>query len=155
MPRHHYSHTQIGWIQWILGPLGLLQIGLGLAVPQPNPTRWILVGVGSLLVLLAFCFARLRVREKPDHLEVSFGPLPLFRRNIAYGEICSVELARSALIDGLGIHWLPGRGWIWNLRGRNCVELELTSGRLRVGTDDPEGLTRHLQARTKLTIAGT
>jgi hypothetical protein len=147
MTTQRYSHTQTGWIQWIVGPIGLFQIGLGLFVTEPPAVGWLLVAVGALLVCLAFCFARLTLREKTDHLEVAFGPLPLFRRSIAYGRIRSFERSRSALIDGWGIHWRPGRGWIWNLQGRDCVELETTTGRLRVGTDDLEGLARHLKTR--------
>ena len=142
-----YSHTQRGWIQWIVAPIGLLQVALGLAVTEPRPVGWLVMAVGASLIFLALCFSRLSIRERSDRLELVYGPIPLFRRSIPYGQIRSFERARSRLVDGWGIHWVPLRGWTWNLWGRDCVELEMTDGRLRVGTDDPEGLTAHLAAR--------
>lgn len=52
----------------------------------------------------------------------------------------------STLSEGWGIHFGP-RGWIWNIWGRGVVELEFDKGRLRVGTDDSEGLIELLQER--------
>ena len=78
-------------------------------------------------------------------LRLRFGPLPAFSRRIPRAEIVSAERGRSAVIDGWGIHWVPGRGWTWNVHGRDCVELRMTDGRqVRVGTDDPVGLLHAL-----------
>ena len=56
-----------------------------------------------------------------------------------YDQIADVQIGRSTLIDGWGIHRTPGRGWIWNIHGFRCVELDLHDGsRLRIGTDEPE-----------------
>jgi hypothetical protein len=54
---------------------------------------------------------------------------------------------KSDLLDGWGMHWVPGRGWIWNAMGRDCVELEPPHGRFRVGTNDVAGLTAPLARR--------
>ena len=98
-------------------------------------------------VFLSLCFAQLSIREAGDRLDVAFGPIPLFRRAVAYDDIRSFTVGRSAFIDGWGVHWVPGRGWTWNLWGRDCVELDVGGRRLRLGTDDPAGLEAHLAAR--------
>jgi hypothetical protein len=57
------------------------------------------------------------------------------------------EAGRSRLIDGWGIHWLPRRGWTYNLWGRGCVAIRTDRGPVRIGTDDPTGLERFLRAK--------
>lgn len=64
-----------------------------------------------------------------------------------------IRRARSKLIDGWGVHWLPGRGWTFNLWGRDCVEGNTARRRLRIGTDDPEGLANFLTERTGVASA--
>jgi hypothetical protein len=54
---------------------------------------------------------------------------------------------KSDLLDGWGMHWVPGRGWIWNAIGRDCVEIELAGRRFRVGTNDVPGLLALLTRR--------
>ena len=77
-----------------------------------------------------------------------FGPLPLFRKRIPYRDIAAVEQGRSRWIDGWGIHFVPGRGWTYNLWGFDCAELRVGGRRLRIGTDDAEGLVSFLRQRT-------
>ena len=60
----------------------------------------------------------------------------------------AAEPDRSNVIDGWGIHWVPGRGWTYNLWGFDCVRLTLAGGRtIRVGTDDPRSLAQFVQTR--------
>ncbi len=88
------------------------------------------------------------VRELGEALEVRFGPLPLARTRIPYEQIRSVRSERTGLIDGWGIHYIPGRGLVWNVHGRDCVRLELKNGRpFRIGTDDPEGLAAWIRQK--------
>lgn len=149
MPHGRYRHTQEGWFHWLVGVLGAGEVLAGALAPAPAPVRLLVIGIGLLLLALAAAFARLTVEERGGSLVLSFGPLPLFHRSIPYREIRSFRAARSWLVDGWGIHWVPWRGWTWNLWGRDCVEIEtVRGGRVRVGTDDPEGLVAHLSART-------
>jgi hypothetical protein len=71
----------------------------------------------------------------------------LFRRSVKYENIVSVEIGRTTLLDGRGIHISLRGGWVWNLWGRNCVVLRLRKGILRVGTDDTVNLVEFLNAR--------
>ena len=61
---------------------------------------------------------------------------------------------RSRVLDGWGIHWLPVRGWIYNVSGFDCVAITTRRGRLRVGTDDPGGLATFLQRKIADRSAG-
>ena len=79
-----------------------------------------------------------------EELSVQFGPIPLFGKRIPLAEIAQVEAGRSGWIGGWGIHYLPGRGWTYNLWGFDCVELNLNGKRLRVGTDDRDNLVKVL-----------
>lgn len=142
-----YAHTQRAAIHWIVGGLAVGIFALGAVVPGAGPYRFLFFGCGVVLLGLAACFARLTIRATDDALLLRFGPLPLFGKRIPYREIRSFRIARSKWVDGWGIHWIPGRGWTWNLWGFDCIELELEHGSLRVGTDDPQGLAEQLARR--------
>jgi len=141
-----YDHVQ-------RSPLSLLAIALGVmfelgAWVAPSGPDVVLLIVGVIFFLVAAAFGHLRVTDRGDRLRVAYGPLPLFGREIPYASIRGVQPGRSTFVDGWGIHWLPGRGVIWNVWGRDCIELDVEGrSRLRIGTDDPDGLYRHLAAR--------
>ena len=105
----------------------------------------LLASVGGLFSLLGLMFARLTVRDWGDSLSIRYGPLPLFGTSVRYSDILSVRRSRSSLIDGWGIHWIPGRGWTFNLWGFDCVVLDINGRTLRIGTDDADELARFLQ----------
>ena len=47
---------------------------------------------------------------------------------------------RNSALYGWGLRWIPG-GTLWNVWGRDAVEVGLVSGkRFRIGTDDAEAL---------------
>jgi hypothetical protein len=142
-----YEHTQYGPLHLILlGPAAAMLI-TAVVVPL-TPVRIVLLASGGVMLLLATSFRRLTVRDEADRLLVAFGPLPLFRKEIPYPEIKAAEPGRTTVFDGWGIHFVPGRGWTWNLWGCDCVVLHLSGGKvLRVGTDDADGLMTFLNAR--------
>lgn len=142
-----YQHTQVGRIHWLVAAIGVVEVALGLLAETPSYVAMLLLVIGTSFLVLAVSFRQLTVREAGDRLELRFGPLPLFRRTVAYAAITSFEVSRSRWIDGLGIHRIPGRGWTWNLWGFDCVELQTLRGPLRIGTDDPRGLAAHLEER--------
>ncbi len=104
------------------------------------------LAVGTLFVIIAFSFRQLRIRDEGERLAIRFGPLPLFWKRFAYADLASVDRDKTRWIDGWGIHWIPLRGWTYNLWGFCCVRLTLRDGRtIRLGTDDPEGLVEFLR----------
>ena len=144
-----YQHTQRSPLHWILYlPAGLLffiagQIRLG------SPPSIAFGLVGFLLIVLALSFKELTVREQDDHLEVRFGPLRFFGTDIRFAEITDVEIGKTKLIDGWGIHYVPFRGWALNLWGFNCVKITRKNNVIRIGSDDAEQLAEVVARRAK------
>jgi hypothetical protein len=146
-PGAAYRHTQRGYWHLLLNALGVLMMTLALLSSEPVPFRLLFVGMGTLFLIVGCSFHRLTVEDRGDRLGIRFGPIPLFRRSIRYGDIREVEVGRTLLLDGWGIHWSPRGGWVWNLWGRDCVVIRLRRGTLRVGTDEPELLANFLKQR--------
>jgi hypothetical protein len=148
MPGMAYEHTQPGRFHWLLYAVAVLTVVGGWTVRSEGWAAYLLWGVGGLIAILAMSFHYLTVREDGEHLAPRFGPVPLLGKRIPYAQIRGVRAARSKLFDGWGIHWVPGRGWTFNLWGFDCVEVDMQNGKtLRIGTDDVDGLVGHLVAR--------
>lgn len=141
-------------MHWFLAIPGTIMVVSAWYEPEPPWIAWLLSIVGALMIALSLCFRQLRVRDDGEQLEIAFGPVGLFRSALRYDQILGVTVTRSALIDGWGIHRLPGRGWIWNLWGYDCVALDLRDGtRLRIGSDEAQALADFLAQRTGLSEA--
>ncbi len=112
------------------------------------PMNLVMIAPGVVLLYLGLSFQHLTVRDEGDRLAIRFGPLPLFKTSVKYSEIEGVEVGRTLLLDGLGIHMSLRGGWVWNLWGRDCVVVN-RRGRsvLRIGTDDAANLARFLQSK--------
>ncbi|HYW81334.1 MAG TPA: hypothetical protein VE890_17250 [Thermoguttaceae bacterium] len=148
IPGSSYKHTQTA-------PLGILLFALGVGMfvgawfVRDDPVAvWVLPIMALLVCVFAFSFQHLTVEDEGDRLAVRFGPLPLFCKRIAYGQIQRVEADRTTLVDGWGIHYVPGRGWTYNLWGFDCVKLTLNGRMLRIGSDDVENLLVFLRSKT-------
>jgi hypothetical protein len=144
-----YSHTQNA-------PLCLILYGSALAcfalawIVGDTPGIFIGGGVGLLIALLAPCFHHLIIEDQGDVLAIRFGPVPLFRRTVRYADIGSVEIGRTLLLDGWGIHLSIRGGWVWNLWGRTCVVVHFKNGgTLRIGTDDSEMFAEFLRGKVQ------
>ena len=103
--------------------------------------------VAGIFVFCALVFGTLTVRDEGDHLVLRFGPVPVFGTLIRYADLTAVEPGRTSLIDGWGIHYIPWRGWTYNLWGFGCVKLTLGKRVIRVGSDDVENLAAFLKAK--------
>ena len=142
-----YDHTQRAPLHWLLyPPAGLLLVMGWLNRGQPL-LALALCGAATLMFALAFSFQHLRIRDEGSWLAIRYGPLPLFRTRISYADISSVELGRSSWIDGWGIHWIPGRGYTYNLWGFECAKLDMRGRTVRIGTDDAEKLIAFLKTK--------
>ena len=105
-------------------------------------------GMGLLAVLLATAVHHLTVENQGEVLAIRFGPMPLFRRTVRYAEIESVEVSRTSLLQGQGIHWSIRGGWVWNLWGHDCVAVRFNKGGvLRIGTDEAWNLADFLERK--------
>ncbi|MGD0898443.1 MAG: hypothetical protein ABR915_11445 [Thermoguttaceae bacterium] len=120
----------------------------GAWITRDEPTVAVLLPViAAIFVLLALMFCSLTIRDEGQWLALRYGPLPAFRKRIRYSDITSVEPGRVSIIDGWGIHYIPGRGWTYNLWGFGCVKLSLGRKIVRVGTDDVDNLVRFLRGK--------
>lgn len=147
-----YSHTQQGPLCLILYASALACIVLALVIGDPQ-AMYITGGAGLLFVLLAPAFHHLRVVDQGDVLAIRFGPIPLFHRTVRYADIAEVEVGRTRLLDGWGIHMGTRGGWVWNLWGRDCVVLRLKKSVLTIGTDDANELAGFLKNRASAVTA--
>lgn len=148
-----YYHTQRGPLcLFIYAAAGLLYLAAWFTRNEP-PRPYLCLyffGIGLLLNVVATGFHHLTVADEIDRLRIRFGPLPLFQRSVLYEDILSVEVGRTTILDGWGIHLSFRGGWVWNLWGRDCVVLKLRKGTLRVGTDDAENLAAFVKSRISI-----
>jgi hypothetical protein len=147
-----YAHTQRAPFWLLLAALAAAAV-VGGSLTDDRVAQVALPAAATVTLLLAACFCHLTIADAGDHLAVRFGPLPLFGTKVRYDAVRAVRPARSRWIDGWGVHWVPGRGWTFNLWGRDCVEVVTGRGTLRLGTDDRAGLCAFLGARTGVTVA--
>jgi hypothetical protein len=145
---NRYEHTQHAPLYLLLCAVAAVCWTVGWTMRAEQPMGSAFFAIGSVMILIAAAFQHLTVRDAGDRLLISFGPLPLFSRDISYAEIVDFEPARTHLLDGWGIHFSLRRGWVWNLWGRDAVLLTLRHGRLCIGTDDRDGLIAFLRRRT-------
>ena len=142
-----YSHTQHAPLSLFLYGSALACIALAWMIDD-TPGICIAGSVGLLIVLLAPAVHHLAVVDHGEFLAIRFGPIPLFRRTVRYADIEKVEVGRTLILDGLGIHLSFRGGWIWNIWGRDCVVvLWKNGGVFEIGTDDAENLARFLEGK--------
>jgi len=142
-----YEKTQYAPLHYILLAVAVTSL-IGAWVARGEPGEAILlVGVAAALVLVALMFGSLTVSDEGDCLALRYGPLPVFHKRIRYADITAVEPGRTSVIDGWGIHCLPGRGTTYNLWGFGCVKLSLGRKVIRVGSDDVDNLAEFLRGR--------
>jgi hypothetical protein len=142
-----YEHTQAGWLRWLM--YGLVAVLSGVLYFNPSdPVLQILMpSMAAVFLLLSFTFGDLTVRDECEELVIEFGPLHLIRKRVPYAEILRVSTGRTTFLNGWGIHYTSG-GWLWNLSGFDCVQLDLKGNRkLRIGTDEPAKLLDFLRSR--------
>jgi len=142
-----YHHTQRAPLCLILYALAVTFLVVAWVLRNEPVPIWVFLAPALLTLFLAPSIHHLTVADQGEHLLIQFGPLPLFRRRVKYEDIESVEVGRTTILDGWGIHWSLRGGWVWNLWGRDCVVLRLRKGTLRVGTDETEGLARFVEGK--------
>ena len=94
------------------------------------------------LVLLLFHSLTVEVTDKTVHVYFGAG---LASFDFALRDIESVAAVRNSWYYGWGIRITP-HGWLYNVSGRDAVELRLRSGkRVRIGTDEPHRLVAAIE----------
>ncbi len=142
-----YQHTQRG--PWSFVLLAVVASNLTLAVRlwgnEPAWASLLLLSVALLMTFMTFCFQSLTTTVSETSLRVHFGPIPLLEKKVLLEDIVSVRPEKSSLLDGWGVHWTPGKGWIYNMWGFDCLAINLGTRHFRVGTNDPDQLCEVLE----------
>src|SRR5512139_2563799 len=132
----HYRHTQVGWV--ILGVAAAV-VAFGWGGLPPEAAAAARVPLLLIAALLVVFFGTLTVEVAQDAIRLHFG-VGLVRKRIALRDVQSWREVRNPWYYGWGIHTAPG-GMLWNVSGRDAVELALADGkRFRIGTDEPAAL---------------
>jgi hypothetical protein len=142
-----YEHTQRGWLLPIFIAVAAVLLGAACLARGSLTVAIFNLCVAAVFVIVGLMFGSLSVRDEGEWLALSYGPLPVFRKQIRYADITFVEPGRTAIIDGWGIHYIIGRGWTYNLWGFGCVKLTLGTKVIRVGSDDVDNLTEFLRGK--------
>lgn len=141
----HYLHQQFGWP--VLAGIFFVVVVVYVAFTNAGAA---LLGTLLLLIPIAatFLFGSLRSEVDRTHLRIRFG-VGLVRRSWELRDIASAEAVRNPWYTGWGIRYLPGVV-VYNVSGFDAVEIRTRGGkRVRIGTNDPAGLQRAIQARLK------
>lgn len=142
LPSMSYRRTQIGWLTGGIPLVFFTTAGLMLTVSGHLALGLGVMASGGLVLAL---FGWLTVTVASDSVRVAFGIG--YRRSIPVSDIRSAKTARSPWWAGWGIRFVP-RGFLYNVAGRQVVDLELSGGgRVMIGTDDPGGLARAINDR--------
>ncbi len=144
------SHTQYAPLCLLIYALAVVFLASGWFFQDTPPIQWLDPPIGLMMLVLAASFHHLTVADQGEVLAIRFGPVPLFRRTIRFADIGSVEVGRTLLLDGWGIHLSVRGGWVWNLWDRACVVIRFKNGgTLRIGTDDAENLAEFLRSKVR------
>ncbi|MFO1114875.1 MAG: hypothetical protein U1E28_04275 [Beijerinckiaceae bacterium] len=139
-----YRHTQTGWTMRLLAvgaaPLVVLLDRTG--EMRHNTPLLVVFAAVSILGLL---FSSLTIEVDAEEVRWFFGP-GVWRKSIARSEIASAIPVVNPWWSGYGIRFMS-RGWLYNVGGRDAVEIMTKDGRMvRLGTDEPQSLARALNA---------
>jgi hypothetical protein len=148
-----YHHTQRNAATFLLlnlaafVPIGLFLSGV---LPPADVGARITVLVAAVVMLLsAFAFSSLTIAVRDGQLSWWFGP-GIVKKTVPLSTIASAEPTTTSIINGWGIH-PTGRGWLYNVAGRQAVLITQQDGkRFLLGTDEPDSLTQAIMtgART-------
>ena len=145
-----YSHVQTSPARYVLLVIIVVSLLAGWLWRAEFWAWFSMVALAGVSALVLLTMTTMTIQGNAEELWVRFGPMPLFSTRIRFEDIRSFRATRSRVVDGWGIHYLPGRGWTWSLWGFDCVDIDLARGSIRLGTDDPENLAAFLRSQTSL-----
>lgn len=109
--------------------------------------RWLYL-LAVAFVVVAWLFSSLTIEVNDRELVSWFGP-GFWHVHAPLERIVAVERTASSALEGWGIR-ITTRGMLYNVSGRDAVEIRLDTGRrFRLGTDDPDGLVAALRAHLR------
>lgn len=120
-----------------LVPIGLLLSG-ALAGADVG-ARITVLAAAVVMLISALTLSSLTIAVRDAQLSWWFGP-GIIRKTVPLSTIVSAEPTTTSIFNGWGIH-LTGRGWLYNVAGRQAVLVTQQDGkRFLLGTDEPDSL---------------
>jgi hypothetical protein len=145
-----YAHTQFGWITVVALVAALVVIGAAATELGPESPGKVSVLIAMALFALAIpLLGWLTVTVDEVRVTARFG-VGLVRKKIKIKDIQNAARVRNKWYYGWGIRMGPS-GWMFNVSGLDAVEIELKNGgKFRIGTDEPEELTRTIKQKIEV-----
>jgi len=140
-----YHHTQRNTAAFLLFNLtALLPIGLflsGALPPGDVGARVTVLVAAAFMMVSSFALSSLTIAVRDGQLSWWFGP-GIVKKTVPLSTIVSAEPTTTSIFNGWGIH-LTGRGWLYNVAGRQAVLITQQGGkRFLLGTDEPDSLAQ-------------
>jgi hypothetical protein len=117
-------------------------------VAYRGPVAFLLGSILVVLTLAMILFCSLTIEVTDTRLLVSFGP-GVIRKRFPIEDIRGVQIVRNPWYYGWGIRLTP-HGWLFNVSGRDAVEIDLRDNRkFRIGTDEPLQLSAAIEKASR------
>lgn len=141
-----YSHRQVGSIQIWASIAAIVIIMITSYFVPEILTLFLIVtlflGVSLLLI------STLTIEVRSDAVWILFGPVHLVRKKIPLENILGFSRVVTPWYYGWGIRYIK-HGTLYNISGFEGVEITLPgTRRIRIGTDDREGLVEAIETVT-------
>ena len=138
-----YSHTQRSAASlFVFSLAALIPIGVllsGALASADVGARITVLAAAVVMLISAFTLSSLTIAVRDGQLSWWFGP-GIVKKTVPLSTIVAAEPATTSIISGWGIH-LTGRGWLYNVSGREAVLVTQQDGkRFLLGTDEPDSL---------------
>jgi len=153
-----YSHTQRSAAAiFVFSLAALIPVGLLLGGGRNGAdvgARITVLAAAVVMVLSAFAFSSLTITVRDGQLSWWFGP-GIVKKTVPLSTIVSAEPTTTSIINGWGIH-LTGRGWLYNVAGRQAVLVAQQDGkRFLLGSDEADGFAQIIMAGAQNSRRGT
>ena len=149
---HEEQSFKRSWLAVLL-LLGML-IPIGILVSmwigkQVNSMELLLsllaVIVVEIPIFLFFIYTRFEIIVLKEGLGYRWWPLQKKYRMILAGEFSEIKTRKSPAYN-YGVHWIPGFGWVHNMRGKMGFQIKLISGKkIFLGSERVEELKSTLE----------
>jgi hypothetical protein len=140
-----YEHTQVGFVTIIAVSTATVVFLAFLAAGRIAVPLAAIAGACVIAPISLALFGTLTVSVDEKRIQLRFG-VGLIRKSIPISRIASFTPIHLRWVHGYGIHWLPFRGWLYNVSGFKAVEIVTSNGKhTLIGTDEPDALCRALQ----------
>ena len=129
-----YSHTQTLPEKLLYGA-GAASFLLGFSLPGLIMRMLMWGAAGGVLTMIS----SLTVEIENQTLKITFGK-GIYKKEWNIDEFTDCRKVETKIWQGWGVHFI-GNGWLYNIYGRDAIELKMRNGQVTlIGTDEPDKL---------------